>query len=151
ESKPAKWLSLPWVDIYSGEQYGISTGTTAGGERIARVKTYGDVLDEYEYHPEAKSVDALGNPCGRSTKGLLQRRPILALRPALLGKESKRLDDVQAGIVHDSDEAYTEYRDDAATIRELRRALDRLPLGTIARQAGVSVRWLSEVVNGRGE
>ena len=37
-------------------------------------KSYGDVLREYEYHPEAKCADATGAPCRKQTVGLLGRR-----------------------------------------------------------------------------
>ena len=32
-----------------------------GSRTMARVKSYGDVLREYEYHPEAKCADASGD------------------------------------------------------------------------------------------
>jgi len=38
--------------------------------------TLGDVVSEYEYHPEAKCVDAKRNASGKQTIGLLQRRHI---------------------------------------------------------------------------
>ena len=47
-----------------------------GGRGVARVKTYGDVFEEYEWHPESKSDDAKGDPAGKQTIGLLQRRHI---------------------------------------------------------------------------
>ena len=47
---PRKWLTLPWIDQYSGKQYRISTTLATGTKQIARVKSYGDVLEEYEFH-----------------------------------------------------------------------------------------------------
>ena len=59
-----------------------------------RVKTYGDVVTGYEFHPEAKCADALGNPCDRQTTGLLQRRHIKIDQIKCIGKESNSLEDV---------------------------------------------------------
>jgi hypothetical protein len=58
-----------WIDRYSGKTFRI---TTKGphGPNFARVQTYGDVIESYEYHPEAKFADARGEPCGRASLGL---------------------------------------------------------------------------------
>lgn len=42
-----------------------------GSRNTARVKTYGDILLEYEFHPESKCADANGNTCKKQTVGLL--------------------------------------------------------------------------------
>jgi len=47
-----------------------------GSRGVARVKTYGEVLREYEFHPGAKSADAKGKPSGKQTFGLLRRRHV---------------------------------------------------------------------------
>lgn len=65
ETDPRKWLALPWIDQYSGKQYRISTTLATSTRQIARVKSYGDVLDEYEFHEEAKCADASGVPCDK--------------------------------------------------------------------------------------
>lgn len=75
------------------------------------MKTYGDVLREYEYHPEAKCADANGKPCGKQTIGLLQRRHVRIKGFKFIGKESNKLEEVEAGMVHDPDSVYTEYPD----------------------------------------
>ena len=49
ETDPRKWLALPWIDQYSGKQYRISTTLATSTRQIARVKSYGDVLEEYEF------------------------------------------------------------------------------------------------------
>jgi hypothetical protein len=43
--------------------------------------------------------------------GLLRRRPVTVLCLKHVGKESNRLEKVEAGLIHDSDEVYTEYVD----------------------------------------
>ena len=75
ETDPRKWLALPWIDQYSGKQYRISTTLATGTRQIARVKSYGDVLEEYEFHEEAKCADASGAPCDKQTVGLLAATP----------------------------------------------------------------------------
>ncbi|HEY1655167.1 MAG TPA: DNA polymerase [Candidatus Tumulicola sp.] len=75
ETDPRKWETMRWLDQYSkdGKRYRTSTSAAHGSPTMARVKSYGDVLREYEYHPEAKCADASGAPCGKQTLGLLRR------------------------------------------------------------------------------
>jgi hypothetical protein len=79
------------------------------------VKTYGDVLQEYEFHPEAKCADAKGDACGEQSVGLLQRRHIQVGQIKYIGKESNNLEAVEAGLVHSPQNVYTEYTDPAGT------------------------------------
>ena len=112
ETDPRKWLALPWIDQYSGKQYRISTTVTTGTRQIARVKSYGDVLEDYEFHEEAKCADASGAPCDKQTVGLLQRRHVtIEWPPRFIGKESNKLEDVEEGSVPDVGDVYTEYPD----------------------------------------
>ena len=74
---PRRWLKMPWTDQYSGEQYRITTEGFHATRRKARVKTYGDVLREYEVHPGSPSADAHGKSSGKQTIGLLRRRHLL--------------------------------------------------------------------------
>jgi hypothetical protein len=54
-----------------------------------------------------------GQPCDRPYRGLLSRREIRVAGLIHIGKESNRLDDVEAGAIVDPDEVYTFYpRDD---------------------------------------
>src|SRR5581483_7187589 len=108
---PKQWLRMKWIDQYSGAEYRISTSSDCGTRTAARVKTYGDLLTEYEYQPESKCVDAEGNECGNQTVGLLQRRHVGIDLIKFIGKESNSLEDVESGMVRDADEVYTEYVD----------------------------------------
>ena len=72
-------LFLPILDNddrYSTKAYRITTAGHHGDRHTARVQTYGDVIEAYEYHPEAKCADVTGQPCGKQTVGLLQRRHV---------------------------------------------------------------------------
>jgi len=93
ESDPGKWLRLPRIDRSSGRSYRISATADTGGTGVARVQTYGDVLEDFIHHPEAESAGPDGRPCGRQTVGLLRRRGMRSI-PELtshVGKEPNRL------------------------------------------------------------
>jgi len=111
ESDSKRWSKIDWIDQYSGKPYGTTTTGDHGDRQTARVKTYRDILTEYEFHPEAKSADALGNPCGKQTVGLLQRRHLKIDLIKYIGKESNSLEEVGSGMVHSEQSVYTEYPD----------------------------------------
>lgn len=56
-----------------------------GSRHAARVKTYGEVLREYEFHPESKCADKDGNPSGKQTMGLFVSNALIfaAVVPAI--------------------------------------------------------------------
>ena len=110
ESDPERWTEIESIDQYTGTPYRITTKGHHGGPGIARVKTYGDVFEEYEWHPEPKCADANGEPAGKQTIGLLQRRHITIDHIVYIGRESNQLEDVDAGLVRAGD-GYTEYHD----------------------------------------
>jgi hypothetical protein len=106
---------MPWIDRYSGDTFRITTRGHHGGTGVARVQTYGEVIDGYEYHPEAKFAEAHGQPCGKQTLGLLQRRHVRIGELTNIGKESNSLEEVQAGLIHDEHNVYTAYEDPRRT------------------------------------
>lgn len=113
EKDARKWIGLDWTDIYSGNKYGISTRGLPG-KTIARVKSYRDVLADYRTHPESKSADADGNPCSRSTIGVLQRRHIRVEKDLIsyTGKESNRYEEKQSELDIESGEEHVDPRSD---------------------------------------
>jgi hypothetical protein len=76
ETDPRKWLQSKWIDQYTGKQYRITTADYYRQRDAARVKTHGETLREYVFHPESKCADIQGKPCSRQTVGLLQRRHV---------------------------------------------------------------------------
>ncbi len=127
ERDPRKWLQLPWIDQYSRKQFRITTTLATSTRQIARVKSYGDVLEEYEFHEEAKCADASGASCNKRTVGLLQRRHVTTLwPPRFIGKESNKLEEVVEGSVPDSGDVYTEYPDPRREMSEWERAVAKL-------------------------
>jgi hypothetical protein len=114
------------------------------------VKTYGDVLREYEFHPGSKSADAKGKPSGRQTIGLFQRRHIRVGQIIYIGKESNNLEEIESGIVHSAQAVYTEYpdprRDEWQT--KVIPALKKLPIAAVMKLTGKSRSMLTRALAG---
>jgi hypothetical protein len=153
ERNPRKWTRLPWVDRGSGTGVKITTAGATGGPGLARVKTYQDVIGEFQHHPEAKAADQHGYAGQRGTMGLLQRRQVRPYSLIQLGKESNQLEEVEAGLAHDLDEIWTEYADPRRNPwRELvLPVLKNIPANELAVATGLSVRSVKAARNGRTE
>ena len=151
ESDSRKWPRIDWVDQYTGKRHRITTAGYHGSRQTARVKTYGEVLRGYEFHPESKCADTNGNPCGKQTVGLLQRRHIQLDVIQYIGKESNSLEDVESGMVQSAHNVYTEYpdprRDEWQT--KILPALRKAPLATLAKLSRLSRRMIMKSRSGR--
>jgi hypothetical protein len=150
EPDPRKWLKMKWIDQYTGKSYRITTSGSHGSRNTARVKTYGDVIREYEFHPESKYADTEGNICDKQAVGLLQRRHICIDYIKGIGKETNNLDDVEAGMIHEEESVYTEYPDPRRDKWEtkVRPALAKVSLATLEKLSGLSRRMLIKARNG---
>lgn len=151
DSDPRRWLKIQWIDRYSGKQYSITTNGYHGDRQTARVKTYGDVLIEYEFHPETKNADADGKPSGKQTIGLLQRRHIQIDEIKYIGKESNLIEDVESGLVHSETDIYTEYVDPKRNEWETktRPGLKKIRLSKLVDLSGMSRSALKELRAGK--
>jgi len=109
ETDPRRWLRLPWIDRYSGKRIPVTTDPLDHRATYAHLQTYGEVLQVFQTHPEAKSADATGNACSRRTVGLLQRRVVQETYVAHVGKEANKLELVEVGFEHDPEAVLTEY------------------------------------------
>jgi hypothetical protein len=151
ELDPDRLADMLWVDQYTGKHYQIATEGFHGTRLLARVKTYGEVLREYEFHPGSKSADAKGKPSGKQTMGLLQRRHVRVERIIYIGKESNSLEEVESGIIHSTQEVYTEYldprRDEWQT--KILPALKKLPVAALMKFSGKSRSMLFPALAGR--
>ncbi len=151
ESDPKQWLKMDWTDQYTGNRYRVTTAGNHGERQTARVKTYGEVLREYEFHPESKCADANGNACGKQTIGLLHRRHIRIEQIKYIGKESNSLEDVISGLIHSAQNVYTEYpdprRDGWQT--KILPALKKAPLPLLMERSNLSHTMLTDVRAGR--
>lgn len=106
------------------------------------VDTFADVLAKYETHPEAKSLGPDGRPCDRSTIGLLQRRPVTVGTITLIGKESNRLEEREAGELtwENADQWLTTYEDHDEWYRFVLPKLRSMDQQELATAAGMSYR-----------
>lgn len=143
---PRQWERMPCVDRYTGKRYRIHTRESGVG---VRVKTFRDVLASYPFHPEAKSLGPDGLPCGRQTVGLLGRRPVRPLSVVYIGKEANRLEDREAGLVHDLDEVQAEYRAGTEGDEAFRQVLRQIPSTRLAKLSGVSASLIRDIRSGR--
>jgi hypothetical protein len=109
-SKPGDWLHLEYRNRFDGEAVAVTT-RGEGQAGAVRIKTYGDVIALYLRHPEAKSADTTGEPCHRGTTGLLDRLHVGAIWVRHIGKESNRLEEVEAGQLRITDDPVREYAD----------------------------------------
>ena len=144
ESDSGRWMKIEWVDQYTGRTHKITTTEPHGNRHTARVKTYGDILIEYEFHPETKNADADGNPSGKQSIGLLQRRHVQIAQIKYIGKESNSIEDVESGLAHSEASVYIEYPDSRRDEWEtkIRPALQKASLTVLKKESGISRRTL---------
>jgi len=83
-----EWLDATYYNVRTGKKCRITVGDRGNG-RIP-VKTYREILHQYLYHPESKFAGPDGRPCDPWTRGVLQRRHIVAGDFKYCGKEVKR-------------------------------------------------------------
>jgi len=142
---------MAWVNQYTGEQFQITTKGFHGDPRTARVKTYGDVLREYAFHPGSKSADIHGKPSGKQTIGLLQRRHMRVGQIIYIGKESNNLEEIIEGTIHSPQSVYTEYPDPRREEwpTKILPVLKRFPVTVLMRLSGKSRSMLIRTLTGR--
>jgi len=150
ETDPRKWLTLEWIDRYSGKRIPVTTDPLGQRPMHAHLQTYGDVLGAFQTHPEAKSADAMGKACTRRTVGLLRRRVVQETYVAHVGKEANKLELVEVGFEHDPEAVLTEYTRPghdhwSAVVLPLLRDAN---LREVAEATGVSSRQLRTLVKG---
>lgn len=146
-----RWLKLHWIDQYMSKRHRIATTGHGSSRGTARVKTYGDIAQEYEFHAEPKCADASGRTCGKQTVGLLQRRHIRVDMIRYIGKESNSLEAVEAGMERLPENVYTEYPDKRRDEWEttIRPALRKVPIRILIETTGMSRSSIMELRAGR--
>jgi hypothetical protein len=143
-------MEMPWTDIYSEREYGITTNQTLA-PGLVRVKSYRDVIESYRYRPEFKSNACDGNPCTRATRGLLKRRVVVAGDVLHIGKESNRLGDVEAGLLHDWADVVSFYENPERWESEILPRLSAFRRSFLAQELGISRRQVSALLNGHSQ
>jgi len=155
DSDPRTWLKKEWIEQHIKKRFRITTQGHSGSRQTARVKTYGDVVTEYEFHPEAKCADVSGNTCEKQTVGLLQRRHIKIDFIKCIGKESNSLESVDEGMVHSEQNVYTDYADPRRTewIVKIQPALKKAKLKILVKACKdkMSRREIIELRAGRSK
>ena len=150
ERDPSKWLGMKWIDRYSGREFAITLSDTASNVGTAQVNSIRDVVAEYRFHPEFKSEGGDGQPCGKRTAGLLGRRHVeLTGAPTLVGKESNRLEDVQARLISTWGEVGNEYHDPHEWESAVLPVLREIPLGQLSELSGLHPSTLKRIRAGR--
>ena len=108
------------------------------------MQTFGDTFADYAHHPESKCADEHGNVCDRQFIGLLFRRRVRIGEIVAIGKESNKLEEVDAGLIHSADSVYITYpdptRDDWERLTKPK--LQIIPLSVLVTESGVSRRML---------
>lgn len=109
-----------WRDLTTGQpltlryrpsqhlsQADLTTSSVGDRERIL-CETVGTALERNHNRPERKAATPAGQPCSRTTTGVLEPAPTSATRLVAVGKETRNLE--RAGITEDP--AYTLYTDE---------------------------------------
>jgi hypothetical protein len=150
EPDPRRWLQLEWTDRHSGDHFCIHTTGPPSPDSV-KVKTNRDILDRYRAHPEPKSLSPDLRPCSRKTRGLLHRRPVIATEISYIGKESNRLEETSAGLIHDAAEILSHYTDPALDPWHtlVIPALRRFKRAEIAERACLDRRTIQRLLTGR--
>ena len=151
ETDPTKWEDMVWTDIYTSNQYRISTTIDPSDPNTVPAQTLRNVIEAWATNPERKSLGPDGQPCSRETRGLLQRRPVRTTRllVTFIGKESNHLEEAQAGIMG-RDEILNEYpnpeRDPWQQL--VLPAIDLLGATNVSEVAGVDRRTVERALGG---
>jgi hypothetical protein len=151
EPDPSRWERLSWRDAHHPELGTFRISTRPDRPGVAKVETFSDLVAKYGTHPEFKSADAEGQPCTRATTGLLQRRHVTVGRIILIGKESNRLEEREAGELgwSDSDQWLTTYDDHDEWNRIVLPCLRSIDRRTLLTAVGISDRRLRDILAGR--
>ena len=151
ELNSKNWLKMPWIDQYSAKKFNITTEKNYSSRVTAQVRTYGDIFADYAHHPESKCADENGNTCDRQTVGLLYRRHVRMGEINFIGKESNKLEEVDAGLIHSGESVYTTYSDPTrdAWERTIRPKLQKIPLSVLIEETELSRRMLIKARKGQ--
>ncbi|MEM3442260.1 MAG: hypothetical protein QXM86_00155 [Candidatus Bathyarchaeia archaeon] len=124
------------------------------------IKNYFDFIQNYHLHPELKYDDSEGEPCGRLTRGLLQRTHVIAKEIKFIGKEAETLQDAEEFAILPEEEnlhkkllEYGKDRErgiDAERWKEIREFLkeNAKPRREWADKLGVSLRYFKQLLAG---
>lgn len=146
----ARWTGLDYTNIHDGKKYRLAKP----GARVsceANPKAYGDLLERYIWHREAKSLAAAGMESLETTTGLLTRMPVHAHSIQLIGKETDRRWE-QGEDISLLDSKLTIYRPNEtkklAVDSELQQAVRKVSRRELARTSGLSENTIKRARRG---
>ncbi len=116
---------------------------TAGIDFTA--KTYADLIEAHDLHPERKFAGPDGRPCRPGTRGLLGDLPVTVTGIKHVGKEGNDLDAHKAGLVTEA-ERQLEYHD--SFYDDLARVLQDMGTAEIARVTGYDLSMVRRLKRG---
>jgi hypothetical protein len=143
------WATTEYIDIYSRRRYAIST--TDYDKTTAKVASYRETVERYLANPDPRRLDQDGEDCTPETTGWLAPRHIHVLHIEQIGKESKRLEELTAGLIDNPEQLHTTYTDprrDTWKRLWLPVLLD-LPREQLRTRARMSNSALAEILAGR--
>jgi hypothetical protein len=140
-----KARKVPWTDFGTGKPVKLDWDGTAYAGTVP-VMTLAEYVEGYARHPESKAADAEGNPAGEDTRGFLGRLHLTSGAPTHIGKEIDRLDEVEQTTLEDELPIAYDERDELAWAIEI---VASMPRKDAARELGVSVRRLQDIIKGR--
>ncbi len=108
-------------------------------------KTYADLIEAYDRHPERKFAGSDGRPCRPETRGLLHDLPLVVGSIRHVGKEGNELEAHRAGLVTEA-ERQLEYHDSAH--EDLIAKLQQIPTKVIAEVTGYNPRTVRRLKRG---
>ena len=83
-----EWLTRDYIEIHTGDVVKLGSKYR---DKTLTPHTLSHTIWKHLLHKEDKSVGPDGYPCGEYTRGLLQRRPVVAMLPfEYIGKEIER-------------------------------------------------------------
>lgn len=144
-------LERPWINTHDEELCTLALpGEALPGD--VEVQTYGELVGQYRWHPEAKSLGPDGSPCSELTIGLLGRTPVTAVDFQSIGKETDRRweneDDISILEQHRLEYDHSR-RTESSELEELREKLTSYPAQLLADESGISIRTIKAIRNGR--
>jgi hypothetical protein len=150
-SNPSDWLHREYINVHDGKSYSLATREKRLNYQ-AEARTYGDIVAQYRWHAESKSLGPDGNICTHQTRGLLHRTPITASELRYIGKETDRRWE-QGEDISILDTFTLEYRpDETANLRtdpELQRKTREHSIRRLAEATGVSTRTVKAAREGK--
>jgi hypothetical protein len=161
----ASWEDLTYYNLHDGKPFKLLNVKQRDGANRVIGRGYASILDAYRFHPEAKFLGPDGRPCGKDTRGLLQRMFIEGGDKQPIRKESNRRwvegDDASllsgdendeldsTGTVFERDRGRKYHSSIVPVQSEIREWLKTVPLASIEKKYGIRRQVLRAARDGK--